>query len=62
MKKSLIPNFLTTLRILIAPIVIVFLLCPFGPIVYHLDRFLDCSFQLSFLLSGVLFIIACVSD
>jgi phosphatidylglycerophosphate synthase len=58
LKKSQIPNILTIIRMILAIVVCVFLFVPFGNIIYHIKT----DFRLSFLLAGILFAIASITD
>lgn len=62
-----IPNLLTIFRMVLVPIIIVFMLVPFGGNIYSLnggtgDWGFACGFQLNFFLAGIFFVVACLSD
>ncbi len=65
LKKSSIPNYLTILRIILVPIIITFTCCNFGPILYYStlpNTEVNQPFYLSWILAGILFIIASITD
>ncbi|GHU50056.1 hypothetical protein FACS189459_3210 [Bacilli bacterium] len=62
LKKNMIPNYLTVLRMVLAIIVICFLIFPFGPVLYTLKNPTNCDFRVSFFLAGIFFVIASFSD
>jgi CDP-diacylglycerol--glycerol-3-phosphate 3-phosphatidyltransferase len=62
-----IPNILTIFRMALVPIIVVFMLVPFGPTIYSFTIFttsihLYGGFRVSFTLAGILFAIACITD
>jgi CDP-diacylglycerol--glycerol-3-phosphate 3-phosphatidyltransferase len=58
-----IPNILTIIRILLTPVIVIFLLVPFGHDLYHFNTGMGkLTFQLSFILAGILFVLACLTD
>lgn len=66
-KKSSIPNYLTILRIILVPIILVFTCVHFGPVLYvskfyNLPSGNETPFYLSWVLAGILFIIASITD
>ena len=64
-KKSSIPNYLTILRIILVPIIIIFSCYSFGPIVYEIRLPNSYSYQpfyFSWFFAGILFLIASITD
>jgi phosphatidylglycerophosphate synthase len=60
-----IPNALTICRMVLTLAIVLFLLLPFGSVLYTVnidDLNLLSSFKLSFLLAGILFVIAVLTD
>ncbi|MDR3257770.1 MAG: CDP-diacylglycerol--glycerol-3-phosphate 3-phosphatidyltransferase [Mycoplasmataceae bacterium] len=70
LQPKYIPNILTIFRIVLVPVIVIFMLVPFGNIVYSIlnadianeSILLQSSFRVNFLVAGILFVIACITD
>ena len=64
-EKKQIPNILTIFRIVLVPVIIVFMLVDFGPVIYSFHTEVATKFvtiNLNILLAAILFIIASLTD
>jgi CDP-diacylglycerol--glycerol-3-phosphate 3-phosphatidyltransferase len=63
LNRKHIPNILTIVRILLVPVIVVFILVDFGSTIYSFTILKqDYTFNLNYLLAGVLFVVACITD
>ena len=65
LQKQQIPNILTIFRIILVPVIIVFMLVDFGPQIYSLKTetpFYSVNINLNILLASIFFIVASITD